>query len=96
MIFYRVKATIEQKNEVQEESQERERRWLSRQRAEMICAETTVFNSVFDERYIFTISVHKNRINMNVISKDPILELDIQQYLSTNDVQSIEIQMEEV
>ena len=36
MIFYRVKATIEQKNEVQEESQERERRSLSRQRAEMI------------------------------------------------------------
>lgn len=96
MIFYRVKATIEQKNEVQEESQERERRSLSRQRAEMICAETTVFNSVFDERYIFTVSAHKSRINMNVISKEPITELYIQQYLSTIDVQSIEIQMEEV
>ena len=96
MIFYRVKATIEQKNEVPEESQERERRSLSRQRTEMICAETTVFNSVFDERYIFTVSVHKSRINMNVISKEPISELYIQQYLSTIDVQSIDIQMEEV
>jgi len=96
MIFYRVKATIEQKNEVQEESQERERRSLSRQRAEIICAETTVFNSVFDERYIFTVSAHKSRINMNVISKEPITELYIQQYLSTIDVQSTEIQMEEV
>lgn len=96
MIFYRVKGLIEQNAEEQVEGQERERRSLNRQRTEMICSETEIFNSVFDERYIFTASLSKGRVHMNVVSKKPIEELYIQQYLSTIDIRSTEIQIEEV
>lgn len=95
MIFYRVKAKMEQNNEVQEECQERGR-MFERQRAGIICAETTVFNSVSAERYIFVVSTHKSTISMNAISEEPISELYVRQYLSTIDVNPIEIEIEEI